>query len=413
MNKPLRISGVSLLLSLLIVLVAGSTFAAQTPQPEVLLDQYIKHIQTTLKQLEAKNEPASERLKIHSDLINGVGFWQAVRGKPSRAMGLVNFFQRRTPSAWNIKPSTSTADSASIEVGFEVQSFPGYPWLTEFGLVKVAEQWQIASFRDLTIRPVVPGADIKTVLERYFRAASDTAESLYSGGLSKEEKQPKTMEFSFGAGYWVGQTRNMEMPAGTLFTFFITRHPKSWRIEPARVAGDYGEADVHFTSKPRHGDERIDTYTIELSRKNEEWFLAGHRSQKDEPEDSPKVVIADAIPIGEDPADITRQQLDILDQADAAMENLFKASEPLWIDVRKARRGLGRLVAMTVGMSGAGEQKPRWEVITTQTEDNHATVTVKAIWPDSAAVKPFNRLSFSLQNTEAGWRLTDAQLLFN
>ncbi len=413
MNSRMKPGRALPILTMVLGLATGSLYAAQMAQPGAALDEYFKHVQATLKQLDDKTVSSSDKLKIRTDLINGVDYWQQVRGKPGRAMGLLSFFQRKTPNAWHFTQSAMTVGAATIKIDFHVESFSGHPWLTEFDLVQVDERWLLAAFRNLTVRPVAPGADIKTVLEHYFKATGDAVERMYSGQMTKEEKQIVTMEYGFGAGYWVGQTKNKDLPAGTLFSWFVSKRPKSWEIEPARVAGDYAEAVVHFTSKSRHGDEQVKTYTFELSRSNGEWFLASHRSQKDGPDESTQVVIADAVPGGETPADITRQQLDILGQADVAMENLFKASEPLWIDARKARRGLGRLVAMTMGMSGKGEQKPAWEIITTTTDGDQSTITVKAIWPDSAVVKPFSRLSFSLQNTEQGWRLSDAHLLLN
>ena len=408
MNKQALAYGVVRLVALCLVFIAGEVFASQ---PGSVLDRYFKHVQETLQNLADKKAPSRELLRTRSELVNGAGYWQPVRGRPGQAMGVVSFFQRKTPLGWDIKEVTMAGDLAVVKAHFDVPTFPDYPWRSESTLVKVGGQWLISSFSDLTRRPIAPGATIESVLEHYFRAARSAAESLYTGQLSKEEEQSVVVDFSFGAGYWVGQSGNRELPAGTLFSFFISQRPDSWEIESARIAGDYAEAVVHFRSKPRYGDEVTKSYTIEMSGLNGEWFLAGHRSSKSEPKEVKSTNIEAARPVGDNPVDMVSQQLEILKHPDARMENLFKASEPLWIDARQARRGLGRLIGMAMGMSGGLDNRPAWEIVGVDTELDRSEVTARAIWPDSYKAKLFSRVRFSLRSTENGWRLSDAQLL--
>ncbi len=137
-------------------------------KPEEMLDRYFKQLQTTLNQLEDKATSSRQRLKLRSNLINGRGHWLQKHGQPGRAVNLVGFFYRKVPVAWNFSPIDGNAKFARIMVNFSVDSFPGHPWRTEFDLVRIKESWQIRSFKDVTRRPLRPGAEIQTVLESYF-----------------------------------------------------------------------------------------------------------------------------------------------------------------------------------------------------------------------------------------------------
>jgi len=393
---------------LLLFIVVGRVTAAT--KPEEMLDRYFKQLQATLNQLEDKTTSPKQRLKLRSNLVNGRGHWLQKHGQPGRAVNLVGFFYRKAPMAWNFNPIDGNAKYARIMVDFSVDSFPGHPWRTEFDLVRIKESWQIRSFKDITRRPLRTGADIQTVLNSYFTAAKQAAESLYSGQLNKQEKQATTMEYGFGAGYWSGQSRRKVLPAGTMFAYFVSTRPEAWEVEPERIAGDYAEAVVWFTSRPRHGKPVKKSFTVELNRDQGEWFLVGHRSQDSKPDitPSPKPVAA----ISEDGPDaLVKAQLELLGKKGVKMHDMVKVSEPIWLDTRQARRGMGRLIGMGMGLLGPGKSSPTWKYVPAEIDGSDAQVTVQAVWPQAVSIKLFSRIRFSLKQTAAGWRLADAQIL--
>ncbi|MBT4521505.1 MAG: hypothetical protein HOC23_16010 [Halieaceae bacterium] len=394
-----------------IILWLTSSNGLSAAEPAATLDAYLKHVQSTLIRLEDKTTPADERLRARSALVNGSHYWLPVRGKPGRALPVVSLFQRKTPSGWRFLPAAVNDDSAVVNVHFKVMSFANHPWQTAFEMAFVNDRWQITSFEDITRRPVVPGANIEAVVDAYFKDVKSAVSRIYSGELSKEEKQSLTMEFGFGAGYWVGQMQNLDMPAGTMFTYFLTARPDSWEIEQSRIAGDYGETIVHFSSTPRHTDPVIKTYTLELSQVKGQWYLSRHRTAQPAIAKEETVNIAAIDPSGKAPLEMVQSQLDLLSKPGIQMSQLVEASEPLWVDARKSRSGLGRLVAMVFGLSGADNQPPTWTIIDSQVGDIEARATALANWPDPALQMPFEKVQFSLKKSAQGWRLFDAQLL--
>jgi len=406
--RKIQKAGVTILLLLLFL----TTIAAADTKPESMLDEYLKQVQTTLAQLEDKGLSSKQRLKLRSNLVNGRGHWLQKHGQPGRAVNLVGFFYRKAPAAWTFTPVDENDKFSRITVDFSVESFPGHPWRTEFDLVLLKDKWQIRSFKDLTRRPVPPGADIKTVLDSYFTNTKQAVEQLYSGKLGKQKKQATRMEYGFGAGYWIGQAQRKDLPAGTMFSYLISARPGSWKIEPERIAGAYAEAVVHLTSKPRRGDPVKKSYTFELIQNQGEWFITGHRSQNVTPDKnaSPKPTV---VASGDGPEKLVRTQLDLLGQKGVKMQDLVKVSEPLWLDTRNARRGMGRLIGMAMGLLGPGKSSPTWKYALVETDGSDAQVMVRAVWPQAKTIKLFSRIHFELKQTAAGWRLADAQILRN
>ncbi len=402
MNSTLRIR-ISLLLLLLI---ANSLYAAT---PVETLDSYFKHLQTRFSQLADDNIAAPGRLSIRTELVNGEQFWLPVKGKPGRAFNTISFFQRKAPSSWEYYSLESNREKASIAVHFNVASFPGYPWKTRFEMINRNDQWLILSFKDLTRRPVPPESDIEAVLEHFLSAVAKTTSRIYSGELTREEKQNLNMEYGFGAGYWVGQTARKDLPAGSLYSYLLAQRKFSWEIDPARIAGDYGEAIVHIHSKPKYAEPVKKTYTIELSRLDNEWFLTNHRTKKAPV--SARKTVKKADPGGSAPSDVVLQQLQLLKIKGARLTDLADASKPLWVKTRQARQGMGRLFGMALGANGG--ELPKWDIVNTDELGNRQHIMVRAIWADQKAPRLFHRIKFSLTNTEDGWRLSDAQLLRN
>ncbi len=392
-----------------ILLATKPVFATTSVDAKEMLNRYFNHLQTRFILLEDENIPPAERLGIRTDLVNGKQFWLPVKGKPGRAFNLISFFQRTPPSSWEIRQLTAEPDQTSMAVDFSVDSFPGHPWRTRFELLKQNGRWLILSFNDLTKRPIPPGADIQSVLEHYLIAVQNATARIYSGELSREEKQKLTMKYGFGAGYWVGQSSRKDLPAGTLFSYLLSRRTFSWEIEPEKIAGDYAEAVVHIHSKPKFAAPIKKTYTIELSRLDKEWFLANHRSKK--PPTPAKPTVKKADPSGQSPSDIVHLQLQLLQQDKARLTDLADASKPLWIKTRQARQGMGRLFGMAMGSNGG--KLPEWEVISTEDHGDKQLIMVKAIWSDQQTIRLFHRIQFSLTKTDNGWRLSDAQLLRN
>ncbi len=400
------------MITILLLLWFIPNIAAAEIKPEGMLDAYLKQLQTTLKLLEDKNTTFKQRLKIRSDLVNGRGHWLQKHGQPGRAVNLVGFFYRKTPVAWSFTPVAGNNEFARITVDFSVDSFPDHPWSTEFDLVLLKDRWQIKSFKDLTRRPLPPGADIKTVLDSYLKNTRQAVEQLYSGKLDKLEKQATRMEYGFGAGYWIGQVKSKDLPAGTMFTYLLSARPDSWEIEPERIAGAYAEAVVHFTSKPRHRDPLKKSYTFELNKDRGEWFITGHRSQKVQADKTtaPKPTV---VASGDGPEKLVQTQLGLLAKKGLKMQDLVKVSEPLWLDTGGARRGMGRLVGMAMGLLGTNRSSPIWKYAPAETDGKDAQVMVQAVWPQATTIKLFSRIRFSLKLTATGWRLADAQILRN
>jgi hypothetical protein len=396
----------------LLALLLGGNSSAADGGPENVLDQYFEQVRTTLGQLEDEGTPSRQKLKLRGKLVNGRGYWLQKHGQPGRAVNLVGFFYRKAPVAWSFIPLEGNEKSARITVDFKVESFPGHPWRTEFDLVRISKGWQIRSFKDITRRPLKPGADIKALLDGYLSTAMQAVQDIYSDKLSKEQKQATTMEYGFGAGYWTGQSGNKELPAGTMFTYLASSRPVAWEIGPERVAGAYAEAMVHFTSKPRHGDPIKKSYTFELTRDQGEWFITGHRSQKVKTDAAapPAPTVTHS---GDGPGKQVRTQLELLGRKDATMQQLVKASEPLWLDTGRARRGMGRLIGMAMGMLGTEKSSPGWKYMPVELDGSNAHVIVQAVWPRELKVRVFSRIRFTLEQTAAGWRLADAQILRN
>jgi len=95
------------------------------------------------------------------------------------------------------------------------------------------------------------------------------------------------------------------------------------------------------------------------------------------------------------------------------MQDRVKVSEPLWLDTRNARRGIGRLIGMAMGLLGPGKSSPTWKYALVETDGSDAQVMVRAVWPQAKTIKLFSRIHFELKQTAAGWRLADAQILRN
>jgi len=394
----------------LLALFACSLAVAGSPQE--MLGNYFLQLQSSLNKLDDKSVSSKERLKLRSALVNGRGAWIMKHGNPGRAANLVGLFYRKKPSAWSFTPKEIQGTYARLYVDFSMPELTGHPWRTEFDLVPVKGKWQIRSFTDITRRPLPLGSDIKTVLNGYFSAARKAAESLYSGKLGKEEKQAVNMVYGLGAGYWIGQLKRKDLPAGTMFTYFISVRPASWEIEQARIAGAYAEAKVHFASKPRHGAPVRKTYTFELNQDKGEWFIVGHRSKKKKSDSKPlpKPVLATN---GTGPEELVKMQLDLLDKKDVKMQDLVKLSEPLWLDTKKARQGMGRLIGMAMGMLRSDKNSPTMEISDTTKNGTTAQVTVRAVWSKAVTIKLFSSIQFTLQQTAAGWRMANAQILRN
>ncbi len=219
------------------------------------------------------------------------------------------------------------------------------------------------------------------------------------------------MEYGFGGGYWSGQSGRKDLPAGTMFAYFVSTRPEAWEIELERVAGDYAEAVVWFTSTPRHGGEPVrKSFTIELNRDQGEWFLVSHRSQDSKPDAIPAPKPAAAI--SEDgPGALVKAQLGLLGQKGVKMYDQVKVSEPLWLDTVQARRGMARLIGMAMGLLAPGKSPPTWKHAPAEIDGSDAQVTVQAVWPQAVTIKLFSRIRFSLKQTTAGWRLANAQIL--
>jgi len=95
------------------------------------------------------------------------------------------------------------------------------------------------------------------------------------------------------------------------------------------------------------------------------------------------------------------------------MQDLVKVSEPLWLDTRNARRGMGRLIGMAMGFLGPGKSTPSWKYASTEIDGSDAQVMVQAVWPQAKTIMLYSRIHFSLKHTAVGWRLADAQILRN
>lgn len=397
------------LVLILLSLMTVQAFAFSTTEPIKLVDDYLRYIQSSNVKLQAKENTPKEKLRLRSDLVNGKKFWLLQKGQPGRAFSVIQFFQRRAPKNWSIELSTIEGQTANILVNFDVPVFEGSPWRTDFQLIRVDKQWKIKSFTDLTQRPIKPEANINQVLDTYFTAASNAVERVYSDQLDKDEKQFITGEFSFGAGFWTGQSKRKDLPAGTMFIFFTTKRPISWEIEEARVAGAYGEAAVNFTMKRRDGTSESRRYTFELTQIDKEWFITGHRSKKSIKKAG--VHQATIIPDNAKPNEIVQLQLALLNKQNISLQELAKASEGLWVDARIARRGMGRIIAVTKGFAVGSASGFSWKPADTQVTGDSAIVIIDAVWAKPPAMKMFTGMKLSLQNTVQGWRIDNAQLL--
>jgi len=397
------------LVLILLSLMTIQAFAFSTTEPTKLVDDYLKYIQSSNVKLQAKENTPKEKLRLRSDLVNGKKFWLLQKGQPGRAFGVIQFFQRRTPQKWSIELSTIEGQTANIAVNFDVPVFEGSPWRTDFQLIRVDQQWKIKSFTDLTQRPIKPEANINQVLDTYFTVASNAVERLYSDQLDKDDKQFITSEYSFGAGFWTGQSKRKDLPAGTMFIFFTTKRPISWEIEDARIAGAYGEAAVNFTMKRRDGTSENRRFTFELIQLDKEWFITGHRSKKS----LKKVAVHQTTIISDNakPNEIVQLQIGLLNKQSGSLQELAKASESLWVDARNARRGMGRIIAVTKGFAAGSESGFSWKLADTQVTGDNAIVIIDAVWTKPPAMKMFTGMKLSLQNTVQGWRIDNTQLL--
>lgn len=398
-------------LFMLLLLTANQTYALPTTDPAQVIEDYLHYIQLSTVKLSSKEASAKESLQLRADLVNGKKFWWLQKGKPGRAFNVIQFFHRRSPSNWNIQAPIIESSTVNIDVNFDVPVFVGSPWRTNFQLVQIDKQWKIKSFTDLTKRPIQPAASINQVLDSYFTTARGAVQRLYSEKLDKNEKQRITSELSFGAGFWTGQTKNKDFPAGTMFIFFSTQRPINWQIEKARIAGAYGEAVVNFSIKRRDGTSKNKRYTFELTQLDKDWFITGHRSKKN----TKKEVIEQvgAISAKATPNDIVQLQIALLAKQSSNLQNLAKASEPLWVDARNARRGMSRIIAVTKGFSAGSQTLFSWKVAQTKITADEAIVIIDAVWSKPPVIKMFTGMKLSLQKTVSGWRISNSELLRN
>ena len=163
--------------------------------------------------------------------------------------------------------------------------------------------------------------------------------------------------------------------------------------------------------KRRDGISENRRYTFELTQLDNEWFITGHRSKKG----IKKTVIPQATIISDNakPQEVVQHQLALLNKQDNSLQELAKASEPLWVDARNARRGMGRIISVTKGFASGAQNALSWNISNTEVTGDKATVILDAVWTKPPAIKMFTGMKVSLLNTLQGWRIANTQLLRN